>query len=104
MMNLFRKISLIAALLLVSTVIFAQDKILIRGKVTDKSSKETLIGVNVTEMDKDNRIIGGTQTDLDGNYSLTVKNAPGQTIVFSYIGYTSETVPIGTKAVIIAIE
>ncbi len=79
---------------------FAQDKVLIRGRITDKMSKESLIGVSVIEIDKDNRIVGGTQTDLNGNYSLTVKNAADRKLTFSYIGYKTYTASIGSAAVI----
>jgi len=50
-------------------VALAQDKVLLRGKVSDKSSGESLVGVSVLEVDRDNRVVGGTQTDLNGNYS-----------------------------------
>ena len=76
----------------------AQDRILIRGKVTDKGA--ALVGVSVAEKDKDNRIVGGAQTDMNGNFSITVRNATGQQLVFSYMGYKSQTVAIGARAVI----
>jgi TonB-linked SusC/RagA family outer membrane protein len=76
----------------------AQDKILIRGKVIDKGGP--LIGVSVIEKDRDNRIVGGAQTDMNGNFSITVRNATGQTLVFSYMGYQSKTVAIASAAVI----
>jgi len=78
----------------------AQDRILIRGKVTDKATKETLPGVNIMELDRDNRIIGGVQTDMNGNYSITVRNVSGQKLSFSFVGYESEEAPIGNRAVI----
>jgi TonB-linked SusC/RagA family outer membrane protein len=98
-----KKLIRILALAPVITVLaaasaLAQDKILIRGKVTDKGGP--LVGVSVAEKDRDNRIVGGAQTDMNGNFSITVRNAAGQMLVFSYMGYTSQTVPIGTKAVI----
>ena len=78
----------------------AQDRILIRGKVTEKGTNETLPGVTVAELDKDNRIVGGTQTDMDGNYSITVRNVAGQKLSFSFLGFQTEEVPIGSRAVI----
>jgi TonB-linked SusC/RagA family outer membrane protein len=79
----------------------AQNRILLRGKVVNKADKaEELIGVSVAELDKDNRSIRGVTTDLNGNYSITVNNTPGQKLVFSFIGFKSETVAIGTTAVI----
>lgn len=63
----------------------------ITGKVVDQSG-EPLIGVNV--------VIHGTTdgaiTDIDGNYIL--ENVPEQAVLeFSYIGYTSQNVPVGNK-------
>ena len=85
---------------LTATTANAQDKILIRGKVTDKLTKETIPGVNIVEMDKENRIVSGTQTDMDGNYSLTIKNISGQKLSFSFIGYSAQEIQVGTRAVI----
>ncbi|HET8828438.1 MAG TPA: SusC/RagA family TonB-linked outer membrane protein, partial [Pelobium sp.] len=64
---------------------FAQDRV-ITGKVTD--AKETLIGVSVSVLGTSS----GTQTDVNGAYSIKVK--PGQTLVFSYLGYKSKQVKI----------
>ena len=53
-----------------------------------------LIGVSVQIKGTTN----GSITDIDGNYS--VKATPGQTLVFSYIGYVSQEVKVGNDAVI----
>lgn len=37
----------------------------------------------------------GTQTDFDGNYSLEVNG--GKELVFSYVGYNSETIPVNSS-------
>ena len=102
-MYIMRKIlNLVLLILFLSGgLVQAQDRILIRGKVVNKADKsDALIGVSVVEMDKDNRIIRGTTTDMNGNYSITVNNTPGQKLVFSYLGFVSETVPIGNTAAI----
>ena len=102
-MYIMRKIlsCVLMILFLAGGLVQAQDRILIRGKVVNKADKsDALIGVSVVEMDKDNRIIRGTTTDMNGNYSITVNNASGQKLVFSYLGFVSETVPVGNKAVI----
>jgi TonB-linked SusC/RagA family outer membrane protein len=86
---------------LIGGSVSAQDKALIRGKVINKTDgKEALVGVSVVETDKDNRIISGTQTDLNGNYSIPVRNVAGQKLVFSSIGFKPATIYIGTRAVI----
>src|SRR5690554_6631932 len=40
----------------------------------------------------------GTATDLDGGYSLSVPE--GSTLVFSFIGYVSQRIEVGTQSVI----
>lgn len=62
---------------------FAQQKV--TGTVTDEFG-EPLAGVNIVEKGTTN----GALTDIDGNFSLNV--ASGKTLVFSYIGYTSQEV------------
>jgi TonB-linked SusC/RagA family outer membrane protein len=61
----------------------AQNAIKTSGTVTSNTN-ETLIGVSVMEKGTTN----GTITDLDGKYEITVKE--GATLVFSYIGYTTQ--------------
>ncbi len=72
----------------------AQEKVLIRGKVISGTDNEPLIGVSVVEVDKDNRTITGTQTDLDGNYSLRVSAESNHKLFFSYIGFKNQTLSI----------
>lgn len=60
----------------------------VQGKVIDEQSGEALPGVNIIVLDAEvetGRTIG-TQTDLDGNYSISVPDELN-TLVFSYIGY-----------------
>lgn len=53
----------------------------ISGKVTDKSSGETLIGVNIFSEEGT-----GVASDLDGNFSLDLKPGP-HTVTFKFLGY-----------------
>jgi iron complex outermembrane receptor protein len=62
------------------STIFAQNAT-IKGKVTDKITQETMIGVNITYAEGK-----GTITDIDGNYSLSIP-AGTHTITFRYVGY-----------------
>ena len=71
-----------------------KNVISISGRVTDESG-ETLVGANV--LLKGTSI--GTATDVAGNYVLDVSNLTG-TLVFSYIGYLSQEVPINNRQVI----
>ena len=70
-----------------------QDKT-VTGTVTSATDGMPLIGVSVQIKGTTN----GSITDIDGNYS--VKATPGQTLVFSYIGYVSQEVKVGNDAVI----
>lgn len=74
-------------------VAFAQN-ITVKGRVLDAASNEALIGVSV----KVKGTTEGTQTDVNGSFSL---NAPSNaTLVFSYIGYAPQEVPVNGKSII----
>lgn len=66
----------------------------VSGKVTSSEENEPLPGVNVIEKGTSN----GTVTDLDGNYSIEV--ADGATLIFSFVGFTSQEVEVGNRSVI----
>ena len=68
---------------------FAQDKT-ITGTVSDADGLP-LPGVNIVVQGTTN----GTQTDFDGNYAISASQ--GQTLAFSYLGYKTETRPVGAS-------
>lgn len=71
----------------------------VRGKVTDKNG-ESLIGVTVVV--KGNTSIGAA-TDLDGNYSISIKDNVPFVLVVSYIGFNTieESVSLAENAVLV---
>lgn len=75
--------------LLASVGMYSQT---VRGTVIDENS-DPLIGVSVFPKEGS----GGTVTDLDGNFELTV-NDQTETLVFSFIGYQTREVPIEGQA------
>ena len=83
-------------LFLATGSVFAQDKILIRGNVVSSVDKEPLIGASVVEMNRDNRIIAGTVTNLDGDFSLSISNVNNKLTV-SYVGYKPKELAIGSN-------
>ncbi|MDD4970042.1 MAG: SusC/RagA family TonB-linked outer membrane protein [Paludibacter sp.] len=94
------KIFILVFVSLLSTVsILAQTKMIIHGKVTSVSDKQSLIGVSIVEYDKSNRILNGTITDIDGNYTLKVSGV-GTTVTYSYIGYVKITKSVTSNPVI----
>ena len=65
----------------------------VSGKVTDESG-EGLPGVNVLIKGTTN----GAQTDLNGNYRLTVNS--GDILVFSYVGFQTQEIAAGNRTTI----
>lgn len=90
-----RRILFSSALLLVSSLTFAQSKV--SGTVKDANG-EPLIGVSVMEVGTQN----GAVTDMNGNYTLNVK--PGAKLKISYIGFTPQTVKAGSSNQIVLQE
>lgn len=66
----------------------------IQGKVTDAETGEELIGVVVTEVDSEGRIVSGTVTDINGNYALRLRSTQNKVVV-RYLGYQSSEREIG---------
>ncbi|CAN0567877.1 unnamed protein product, partial [Ectocarpus sp. 12 AP-2014] len=89
MKNLFfKKLPFIVALLFLGTI-QAQT---ITGTVSDATGP--LPGANVLVKGTTN----GTQTDFDGNYTITAETDAN--LVFSYIGYKSVTIPVNGQTTI----
>src|SRR6056297_958445 len=60
------------------------------GVVIDRSTNQTLPGVNILVKGRDNR---GASTDMEGRYALR-SIQPSDTLRFSYIGYQTQEVPV----------
>lgn len=75
-------------MLLVSFCLMAQSGKEVKGKVLDKSSGETLIGVSVTVKGASSQ---GTITDLDGSFKLNVPD-DNSMLEFNYVGYKTITI------------
>ncbi|OOQ60714.1 SusC/RagA family TonB-linked outer membrane protein [Mucilaginibacter pedocola] len=73
-----------------STFASAQN-IIVKGKVTDAKTGEALIGVTVGVQGTS----AGSQTDVNGNFSVNA--ASTATLQVSYIGYTTQTVPVSGR-------
>ena len=90
-----RKRILIATLLVFAVVMngMAQDRT-VTGKITAPDGT-TLAGVNIVLQGTGT----GTITDIDGNYSVAVPD-DGASLVFSYIGFTTQVVEVGSQSTI----
>jgi TonB-linked SusC/RagA family outer membrane protein len=71
---------------------FAQQTV--TGKVTAADDGSGIPGVNILEKGTSN----GTVTDADGNYQINVGS--NATLVFSFVGYTSQEVSVGGQSVV----
>lgn len=65
------------------------------GSVVDSKTGEPIIGANVIVKTDPTR---GAATDIDGKFRLSV--SPGETIVVSYLGYTSKEIKLGKQSVL----
>lgn len=85
----------------------AQDETagrVLRGKVTDKASKQNIEGATVAELNKEGRIIKSALTDVEGNFVLRITNL-NDSISVTHIGFTTRQLAIGNRTVInIALE
>ena len=96
MKTIYKK--LLFLLLLLPFCVLAQNTF--SGSVHDKVSGQPIPGVNINVQGS----ARGTSTDLDGKFQLSnVKK--GEKIVFSFVGYKSQTVDFNNqKAIIIGLE
>ena len=83
-MEQLKKMFLSFALLLTSTIMYAQSEI--SGTVVDATG-ESIIGATVKEKGTSN----GTITDFDGNFKMKVNE--GTILTISYVGYQTQEVP-----------
>jgi len=93
-LNLLKPIAAVfMQFILISSLAFGQTTV--EGTVTDSQSGEILPGVNITVRGTST----GTATNSDGYYSLNVPSL-SDTLVFSFIGYQTQEVPINGRTTI----
>ncbi len=88
-----RLMLLAGLLLMVQAVVMAQGQ-RISGTVTDNFGPVMM--ANVVEVDVNNRIVTAAVTDINGNFSMAIKNNKNK-LRFSYVGYKTVTLPIGER-------
>ena len=72
--------------------LLAQSNFKVQGEIVDAQTHQTLPGVNV--LIKGTTI--GTASDSKGHYELNVSSSQ-DTLIFSYIGYREQEIPVGDK-------
>ena len=87
----------LSLLFLCMPCVHAQERFL-KGRVTDQTG-EPMIGVTVVNVNDANK---STITDLDGNYSIKVKNST--ILKFSYIGFKTKAVNVSQERTTLNVE
>ena len=94
-----RKIIFLSVLLLFGVyMVSAQQSLSVSGVVTDASDGSPLTGVSVQVKGTST----GTITDIEGRYTLEVKQ--GTTLVFSYIGMVKQEITVKAKVLNVKLE
>jgi len=75
-----------ALLLFTKLSSYAQSGITIAGRVTEATTNDPLVGINIYVKGK----VIGTTTDNRGNYLLTTVTEPPFTLVFSFVGFQTQ--------------
>jgi len=84
-------LKVLLAIMLFTTSAFAQQSITVTGKVTSLSDNSTMPAVSVT--------VKGTNTGVTTNAEgiFTIKCQPNSILVFSFIGFKSQEIPVAAK-------
>ena len=85
-------------LLACAQMIMAQH--VLTGTVMDKVFNEPLVGANVYVANASNRSLVGSIADVNGNYRLSIPDQKDLSIVFSFIGYKTQTIKYTGQKVI----
>jgi len=94
MKRIFTRISVLSVICLLSINLAFAQNITVKGKVSDGGDKSTIPSVSVLVKGTQN----GTQTDANGVYSIS---APANaTLVFTYLGYTTQEVSVNNQTTI----
>lgn len=86
-------------LLICTMQVNAQGSFIVRGKVILKQTGAALPGVTIIEKNRDNRIVNGVLSDVNGNYSLKIANK-ADSLYFSQIGMKGVARAIAGREVI----
>lgn len=93
-MNKIKILLVIMVCLITGTAVAQQRRI--SGTVSDDFGG--IMMANVTEVDANNRIVSATTTDMNGNFTMTIKN-PKNKLKITYMGFQNHVEVIGNKSV-----
>src|SRR5687768_10816956 len=89
-----KKLLLLALLLHLGALAAMAQTLQIRGRVLDDSTSQGLPNVSIAVVETKR----GASTDNDGNFSITVTGRKSVSLIFSYVGYRSQTITTNGSA------
>ena len=99
-MKILKSVLMTLALLL-SSSLSAQNITSVHGTLSDDMGE--LMGATVCEIDATGRIIESAITDMNGNFTMKVRN-PKDKIRFSYVGLKTVTLPINKTTYVLKLQ
>lgn len=100
-MYLIRKLSITGILFVLTSIVYAQNTRMLKGKVIDQRTKETLVGATIFIPDKNT----GTTTNAFGEFEISLSENATRFKV-SYLGYRDTTLILsntGFSSIVIAL-
>lgn len=91
---MFKKLKILSILLFCQQLMFAQEAT-ITGQIKDDNGI-TIPSVTVLEKGT----LNGVSSDLDGNYSITVKDAKTAILQFSFIGFQTQNLAVAGRTLV----
>ena len=99
--NIGRRLLLCCVLVCCTLGMSAQDITSVHGTVKDDFGE--LMGATVCEIDRNGRIIESAITDLNGNFTMRIRN-PKDKIRFSYVGCKTMVLPINKTNYVVTMK
>ena len=93
--GMFRRLAVVAALLLSFTTAAMAQITAVSGTVSDDMGP--LMAVAVCEVDANGRIIESTVTDMNGNFNMRIRDSKKNQLKFQYVGMKPQVVPEWSK-------
>lgn len=76
--------------------LYGQTSAIVKGHITDSLTNESLMYVNIVEIDKNGRFVSGTISDFNGNFVIKVSDDKNP-IQASFIGYKKRSIKINGR-------
>jgi TonB-linked SusC/RagA family outer membrane protein len=71
--------------------VYGQQKKIVSGRVIDSSDKTAIVGATIGEYDKEQRVVNGTITNIDGDFVLQMKEA-SNIVKVNFVGYEMQQI------------